>query len=94
MPDVPITRANPLFATAPAYGSMALVIVRTSRRSSRSVKGSLFTSRSVSRMTPILKLFDIRKRSAVPSVISTLPPPMSMTTAERAPTLTPYMAAR
>ena len=43
------------------------------------------TNRSVSRMTPTLKLRPSVSCVAVPSVISTLPPPMSTTTAvERA----------
>ena len=43
--------------------------------------GSDATKRSLSRMTPILKLRANFIRGRVPSVISTLPPPMSITTA-------------
>ena len=52
----------------------------TSRRSSRRAIGSPRTNRSVSRITPTLKLLASAGSRAAPSVISTLPPPMSMTT--------------
>ena len=61
----------------------------TSRRSSRADSGSVLTKRSVSRMTPVLKLLPSVRWVAVPSVISTLPPPMSMTAAVLPPTSTP-----
>ena len=51
--------------------------------------GSLFTNRSVSRMAPSLKLRARSIEVAVPWVISTLPPPMSITTARPLPTSTP-----
>ena len=57
------------------------------RRGGRS--GSARTKRSVSRMTPILKLFASAASRAPPRVISTLPPPMSMTTARRLARSTP-----
>ena len=41
--------------------------------------GSVLTNRSVRRMTPVLKLLPRVRCVAVPSVTSTLPPPMSMT---------------
>ena len=50
-------------------------------RSSRRLIGSDETKRSVSRMTPILKLRANFTSRPLPSVISTLPPPMSITTA-------------
>ena len=52
----------------------------TSRRSSRRAIGSPRTNRSVSRITPTLKLLASAGSRAAPRVISTLPPPMSMTT--------------
>ena len=67
---------------------------RTMRRSSPPVSGSLFTKRSPRRMTPSLKLFACCTPAAVPSVISVLPPPMSMTTAVPVPTSMPCTAAR
>ena len=48
------------------------------RRSSGSASGSLLAKRSVSLMTPTLKLLPSVMPFAGPSVISTLPPPMSM----------------
>ncbi len=48
------------------------------------------TKRSVSRITPSLKLRPVRNRSAVPTVISVLPPPMSTTTAVRFPMWAEY----
>ena len=50
-------------------------------RSSRLEIGSESTKRSVSRITPILKLRANSTSRPLPSVISTLPPPMSITTA-------------
>ncbi len=50
-------------------------------RSSRLLSGSEVTKRSDSRSTPSLKLRAKRTWSPAPSVTSTLPPPMSMTTA-------------
>ena len=67
---------------------------RTMRRSSPPLSGSLFTKRSPSRMTPSLKLFARCTAVAVPSVISVLPPPMSITTTLPAPTSMPCTAAR
>ena len=52
----------------------------TSLRSSRLLIGSEVTKRSVRRITPILKLRANFTSRPVPRVISTLPPPMSMTT--------------
>ena len=57
---------------------------RTSFRSSRGEIGSLLTNRSVRRMTPSLKLRPASIAGPVPCVISTLPPPMSMTTTDLA----------
>ncbi len=50
-------------------------------RSSRLLIGSESTNRSVRRITPILKLRASAILLPLPRVISTLPPPMSMTTA-------------
>ncbi len=56
--------------------------------------GSLFTNRSVRRMTPSLKLRPSSMFEPRPRVISTLPPPMS-TAREISPrVLVPYAAAR
>ena len=54
---------------------------RASFRSSCAEIGSLLTKRSVSRITPSLKLWAIPALDPIPRVTSTLPPPMSTTTA-------------
>jgi hypothetical protein len=61
----------------------------TRRRSSRRLSGSLLANRSVSRITPVLKLRPSVISVAVPRVTSTLPPPMSTTQAVDLPTSTP-----
>jgi hypothetical protein len=50
---------------------------------------SLVTRRSVKRIAPILKLLASCTLVVVPNVSSTLPPPMSITTARPPPTSTP-----
>ncbi len=94
VPDVPMTRSNPARAICPRYLPISASMWRTSLRSSRDWSGSSFTKRSVRRMTPSLKLRPASIAAPVPRVTSTLPPPMSMTTATSPGTLTPYTAAR
>ena len=89
MPDVPMTRSNPRCAIWSRYDPISFVTCFTRRRSSRFESGSVRTNRSVSRMTPALKLRPTDMCVAVPTVTSTLPPPMSTTTAVLPPTSTP-----
>ena len=56
VPDVPMTRSNPARAIWFRYLPISASMWRTSLRSSRGSSGSLLTKRSVSRMTPSLKL--------------------------------------
>ena len=89
VPDVPITRSKPAAVICSQCRSISLRTCLVSFCSSRPDSGSLLTNRSVSRITPILKLFAAWVDVAVPSVISVLPPPMSITTARALPTSTP-----
>ena len=89
VPDVPITRSKPALLMSRRYFDSSSSMCRTSLRSSRPDSGSVWTNRSVSRMTPSLKLFATRSDVPAPWVISTLPPPMSTTTAEAPATSTP-----
>ena len=94
MPDVPMTRSKPASESPSRYSPSSESMWRTSLRSSRGSIGSLFTKRSVRRMTPSLKLRPASMVEPAPRVISTLPPPMSTTTAVSPGMLMPYAAAR
>ena len=52
VPDVPITRSKPALGDSVEVSAHLRLRCLTSRRSSRADSGSLFTNRSVSRMTP------------------------------------------
>ena len=56
VPDVPMTRSKPARAIWCRYSPISASMWRTSLRSSRGSSGSVLTKRSVSRMTPSLKL--------------------------------------
>jgi hypothetical protein len=89
VPDVPMTRSNPADVMSRRYFASSSPMCRTSFRSSRFDIGSVWTNRSVSLMTPTLKLLAARSEAPAPWVISTLPPPMSTTTTDAPATSTP-----
>ncbi len=89
VPEVPITRSNPALTICLQMPSTPLRTCLARRRSSRPLSGSLLTYACVRRITPSFTLRASRRLVASPSVSSTLPPPISMTTARDAPTSTP-----
>ena len=89
MPEVPTTRSNPWATIFSTVGAMVSVMCDTICRSSRRLRGSERTNCSVSRMTPSFTLRATWVRAPVPWVSSTLPPPMSITTAAPPETSTP-----
>ena len=94
VPEVPITWSKPCAIRSSRYSATSRSMCFASLRSAEADSGSACTNRSVSRMTPILKLRAKVTCVAEPSVISTLPPPMSITTASPPDMSTPYAAAK
>ena len=73
VPDVPITRSKPAVRISRRYFVSSSSMWRTSFRSSRPDSGSVWTNRSVSRMTPSLKLRAARRD--VPGAVGDLDAP-------------------
>ena len=92
VPDVPITRSKPRPTIFSTVGAIVSVMWDTIRRSSRRLRGSERMNCSVRRMTPSFRLCATWVRAPMPCVSSTLPPPMSITTAAPPDTSTPYTA--
>ena len=82
VPDVPMTRSKPgPRDLIEVLADLRVDVARQLALVARLPAGSVLTNRSVSRITPSLKLRPSSMADPAPRVTSTLPPPMSMTTA-------------